>query len=52
MKEITTQEMEKISGGLPPLLLTVFGGVLIAAGAHVINNWDDFKAGLAGQPRP
>ena len=51
MNEITTSELEKIDGGAA-FLIPVATGLVIALGAHIINNWDDFLAGLAGNKQP
>ena len=41
------KEMYEIRGGI---LLAILAGLTIAAGAAIINDWDNFKAGLMGRP--
>ena len=46
MNNLSDQETQSLNGGavfLAPILI----GLAIAAGTNIINNWDDFKAGLA-----
>lgn len=41
------EDMYEIHGGI---LGAILAGLVIAAGAAIINDWDNFKAGLMGQP--
>jgi hypothetical protein len=40
------EDMHEIHGGI---LGVILAGLVIAAGAAIINDWDNFKAGLMGQ---
>jgi hypothetical protein len=51
MKNMTMQQLEKTSGGLG-LLETILTGLIVGGGMNIINNWSDFRAGLAGQRLP
>lgn len=42
MRELEKNELMAVDGGLHPVLI----GLAIAAGASIINNWDDFKKGF------
>jgi hypothetical protein len=46
MNNLTDQEAQNLNGGVA-FLIPVLIGLTIAAGTNIINNWDDFKAGLA-----
>jgi len=46
MKNISDQEAQNLNGGVA-FLIPVLVGITIAAGANIIDHWDDFKAGLA-----
>lgn len=41
------EDMHEIHGGI---LAVILAGLAIAAGAAIINDWDNFKAGLMGLP--
>jgi len=41
------EEMHEIHGGV---LAAILVGLAIAAGGAIINDWDNFKAGLMGRP--
>ena len=41
------EEMYDVKGGI---LAVILAGLAIAAGAAIINDWDNFKAGLMGLP--
>ena len=45
MNEINNRELSKIEGGLG-LVGTIVAGVVIGAAVNVMNNWEDFKAGV------
>ncbi len=49
VQELDAKEMKKTNGGLG-FLGVVGAGLLIAAGTAIINDWDNFKRGLAGEP--
>ena len=44
---LNKEEMYETRGGI---LAAIAAGLLIAAGAAIINDWDNFKAGLMGRP--
>ena len=44
--EISLQEQQKINGGFWPILISV----AIVAIEQIIDDWDNFKNGLTGQP--
>ena len=46
--ELSTSELRQIEGGsiMGPLL----AGLIIACAAKIIDDWDNFKNGLAGRP--
>jgi bacteriocin-like protein len=44
-KTLNNNEMQEIQGGLG-FLTTVAAGIIIGAAINVMNNWDDFKAGV------
>ncbi len=46
--ELSENDKLSINGGLG-VFETILAGAAIAAIADVINNWDDFKAGLFGR---
>ena len=62
MKTFETRKSEFNAAGLLPLnaeeernvcggfWLQILGGGLVAAGRTIINDWDNFKAGLMGEP--
>jgi hypothetical protein len=49
MKELTMEEYEATHGGI---WLELAAGLILAAGATIINEWDSFKAGLMGMRDP
>lgn len=53
MKDMTMQELEETNGGfLFVVFQAVVTGLLLTAGNNIINNWDDFTAGVSGKPNP
>lgn len=44
---LNREEMHETHGGI---LAVIIAGLAIAAGAAIINDWDNFKAGLMGLP--
>lgn len=44
MKELEKKELMGVDGGLAP----VVAGIIIAAVAGIIKDWDDFKEGFFG----
>lgn len=59
LNEMGLEELKKsdkvcVTGGGPITFAawaaTVAGGLIIAAGAEIISDWDNFKRGLAGEP--
>jgi hypothetical protein len=46
-QELAPSEMDGISGGV---IWYIIGGLVIAVAKEVIHDWDNFKAGLTGQP--
>ncbi len=44
---LTREETNEIHGGI---YAVIAAGLIIAAGAAIINDWDNFKAGLMGRP--
>jgi hypothetical protein len=46
-REVSCGEQKEINGGFWPAVLT---GVLVAATAEIIRDWDNFKNGLMGRP--
>jgi hypothetical protein len=44
---LNREEMYETKGGI---LAAILAGLAIAAGAAIINDWDNFKAGLMGLP--
>ncbi|MCL2502109.1 MAG: hypothetical protein FWE30_07220 [Bacteroidales bacterium] len=47
--EISQKEMAETNGGVG-LLELILIGIVVGAVIEVINDWDNFKAGLTGQP--
>ncbi len=43
---LETEEMHEIQGGI---LLIIVAGLVIAGGAAIFNDWDNFKNGLFGR---
>jgi len=51
VKEMNAKEMKKTDGGEPISIgVAIAIGLAIAAGTAIINDWDNFKRGLAGEP--
>ena len=50
LSEMTFVETKETNGGLG-LLATIVAGVVVVAVAAVIDDWDNFKAGLAGEKK-
>lgn len=48
VQEMDAREMKNTDGGLA-FMATVAAGLIIAAGAAIIDDWDNFKNGLAGE---
>jgi|GEM_PF-863757 len=48
MRELSNYELESINGGLG-FLATVAAGIIVGSAIAVINDWDNFKAGLKGE---
>jgi len=49
--EISPAEQLEINGGIIPFILgRILIGIAIAAGAKIIDDWDNFKNGLQGLP--
>jgi hypothetical protein len=46
-REIDKDELSGIYGGI---IWYVIGGIIIAVANEVVSDWDNFKAGLRGQP--
>jgi len=46
-QELDQSEMTGISGGV---FWYIVGGIVVAMAREVMNDWDNFKAGLTGQP--
>lgn len=51
MKQLEESELALTMGGLG-LLETIVGAVVVLTATNIVNNWDDFKAGLSGLPDP
>jgi len=45
--ELDKDELSGIAGGV---IWFIIGGLIVAVAKEVISDWDNFKAGLAGQP--
>jgi len=50
MNTLNDKECAATSGGFD--LVSVLAALIIVAGTNIINNWDSFKAGLAGDADP
>jgi hypothetical protein len=53
--EMDGTELEDCTGGNPALITIMTGvavGVTLAVTNSILNNWDNFKAGLAGEVNP
>jgi hypothetical protein len=46
-RSLEREELYQTRGGV---LAAIAAGLIIAAGAAIINDWDNFKAGLMGRP--
>jgi COMC family len=46
-QELDQSELIMISGGV---FWYIVGGIVVAMAREVISDWDNFKAGLTGQP--
>ena len=44
-----TIQMRETNGGIG-ILAAIAAGIAIAAGAEIFGDWDNFKAGLKGEP--
>jgi hypothetical protein len=47
--ELNAQETQETEGGIG-ILATIAAGLIISAGVEIIQDWDNFKAGLNGEP--
>ena len=45
--ELNQSEMASVSGGV---IWYIIGGIAVAMAREVMSDWDNFKAGLTGQP--
>ena len=45
MKTLNNTELSQIDGGLG-LLETIIAGLIVGGSINVMNNWDEFKAGV------
>ena len=48
-KELSLEDLQETTGGLG-FWATIGVGLIIGAGIAIIDDWDNFKAGLRGQP--
>ncbi|MBW3466256.1 class IIb bacteriocin, lactobin A/cerein 7B family [Arthrospiribacter ruber] len=48
-EELSFEEMVEVEGGLG-FWATVGAGILVASAVAIISDWDNFKAGLKGEP--
>ncbi|SEF91822.1 hypothetical protein [Algoriphagus boritolerans] len=48
-KELSIEEMQETAGGLG-FWATIGAGLIVATGVAIISDWDNFKAGLRGEP--
>jgi len=46
---LNRNELPDIRGGCP-MVVPILVGLAIAAGSEIISDWDNFKAGLLGNP--
>lgn len=51
MNVLTESELESTSGGLG-VIETIVVATTVLVITSIVNNWDAFKAGLAGDPYP
>ena len=49
VSEISQRELVETNGGLA-FLATIAAGILVGAAVAIINDWDNFIAGLTGKP--
>jgi hypothetical protein len=47
--ELNAQEVQETEGGIG-ILATIATGLIISAGEEIIQDWDNFKSGLNGEP--
>ncbi|WP_215225414.1 class IIb bacteriocin, lactobin A/cerein 7B family [Echinicola shivajiensis] len=48
MRELKQSELKSINGGFG-FLVKVAAGIIIGGAVAIINDWDNFKAGLKGE---
>jgi bacteriocin-like protein len=48
-EELSFEEMQRVEGGLG-FWETVAAGLIVATVVAIIDDWDNFKAGLQGKP--
>lgn len=48
-ENLSFKEMTEVNGGLS-FIATIAAGIIIYAASEIINDWDNFKAGLKGEP--
>jgi hypothetical protein len=51
MNTLTEAELQSTNGGLT-LVETVVAALVVLVATNIVNNWDHFTAGLAGEPNP
>ncbi|MBE9481539.1 MAG: hypothetical protein IMY69_07585 [Bacteroidetes bacterium] len=49
VQEMNTKQMKETNGDFG-ILAAIAIGIGIAAGAEILDDWDNFKAGLKGEP--
>ena len=49
VQEMNTKQMKETNGDFG-ILAAIAIGLAIAAGAEIFDDWDNFKAGLKGEP--
>jgi hypothetical protein len=47
--ELSPYEVQETEGGIG-ILATIAAGLIISAGVEIIQDWDNFKAGLNREP--
>ena len=55
IQEMDDSELENCRGGNPlliPIITGIVVGVSLSFTNAIVNNWDNFKAGLFGEPNP
>ena len=50
LSPLCEQEIESTRGGIAPLLLAIVAGAAVAGASQIFRDWENFKAGLSGQP--